>query len=97
MRLMTKPTWHYNESRSLALSGIYTNNDLKNLRDYIVFPAEKNRILNTMARGIRGKPTLSQGISLSYLLDKNSLRKIIKSVWKKFREHFFLSEMQVQD
>ena len=42
MRPLTKSIWQYNESGSLASSGIYTNKDLENLRDHIMFPAEKN-------------------------------------------------------
>ncbi|XP_071573424.1 uncharacterized protein [Temnothorax nylanderi] len=47
----SKPTWQYNDPGPLAASGIYTNSELENLRDQIMFPAERNGILNTMARG----------------------------------------------
>jgi len=57
MTPMTKPTWHYNDPGSLAASGIYSDNDLENLRDHIMFPAERNGILNTMARGVRASIT----------------------------------------
>jgi len=82
---MTKPSnqGHYNDPGSLAASGIYTNIELENLREHIMFPAEKNGILNTMARGAKGEPTLSQGISLSHLLDENTLQKITENTWKK--------------
>ena len=83
LKPMSKPTWQYNDPGALAVSGIYTNNELENLRDHIMFSAEKNSILNTMARGVKGEPTLSQGISLSHLLDENSLEKITESTWKK--------------
>jgi len=83
MKPMTKPSWHYNDPGSLATSGIYTNIELENLREHIMFPAEKNGILNTMARGAKGEPTLSQGISFSHLLDENTLQKITENTWKK--------------
>ena len=83
MTPMTKPTWHYKDPGSLAASGIYMESDLENLRDHIMFPAEKNGILNTMARGIRGEPIISQGISLSHLLDETSLQKITENTWNK--------------
>jgi len=83
MAPMTKPTWHYSDPGSLAASGIYTSRDLENLRDHIMFPAEKTGILNTVARGVKGEPTLTQGISLSHLMDENTLQKITESAWKK--------------
>ncbi|XP_071572624.1 uncharacterized protein [Temnothorax nylanderi] len=83
MKPNNKPTWQYNDPGPLAASGIYTNNELENLRDQIMFPAERNGILNTMARGVKGEPVLTQGISLSHLLDENSLEKITENTWKK--------------
>lgn len=63
---MTKPTWHYNPG-SLAASGIYSSNDLENLRDHM-FPAEKkNGILNTHSTR-RGEPIMPQKEYL-FLLD----------------------------
>ncbi|XP_070516614.1 uncharacterized protein [Cardiocondyla obscurior] len=80
---MTKPTWHYNDPGFLAASGIYTTKDLENLRDHIMFPAEKSSILNTVARGVRGEQVLTQGISLSNLMDEKTLKKITENAWKK--------------
>ncbi|XP_077276899.1 uncharacterized protein LOC143905365 [Temnothorax americanus] len=60
MEPMTKPTWDYNDPGSLATSGIYTNQDLEKLRDHIIFPAEKTEILNTVARGVMGEPTITR-------------------------------------
>lgn len=83
MKPMTKPTWQYSNPGSLAASGIYTSQDLEKLRDHIMFPAEKNAILNTMARGVKGEAVLTQGISLSHLLDENTLQRITENAWKK--------------
>ena len=73
MKPMTKPTWHYTNPGSLAASGIYSDADLENLRDHIMLPAEKGGILNAMARRVKSESIISQGISLSHLLDENSL------------------------
>lgn len=80
---MTKPTWHYINPVSLAASGIYSDKDLEHLRDHIMFPAERSSILNTMARGVTGEPTVPQGISLSHLLDDNSIQKLTENTWNK--------------
>lgn len=53
-----------------------------------MFPAEKNGILNTMARGVKGEPISSQGIWISHPLDENSLQKMTESAWKKIWETF---------
>ncbi|KYN19400.1 hypothetical protein ALC57_08270 [Trachymyrmex cornetzi] len=88
MKPMTKPTWHYTNPGSLAASGIYSDTDLENLRDHIMFPAEKGGILNAMARGVKGEPIVSQGISLSHLLDESSIQKITENTWKKIWGNF---------
>ncbi|XP_071653598.1 uncharacterized protein [Temnothorax longispinosus] len=90
MEPMTKPTWHYSDPGSLAASGIYTNQDLEKLRDHIMFPAEKVGILNTVARGVKGEPIITQGISLSYLLDEDSLQKITENAWRKIWGAFLI-------
>ena len=88
MNPMTKPTWKYVQPGSLATSGIYTEEDLNNLRDHIMFPAERTAVLNTIARGVSGQPTLHQGISLTNLLDEESLNKIVDSTWNKMWSTF---------
>ncbi|XP_077279178.1 uncharacterized protein LOC143906797 [Temnothorax americanus] len=90
MEPMTKPTWHYSDPGSLAASGIYTNQDLEKLRDYIMFPAKKVGILNTVARGVKGEPIITQAISLSYLLDEDSLQKITENAWRKIWGAFLI-------
>lgn len=83
MKPMTRPTWQYKNPGSLAASGIYSDKDLEHLRDHIMFPAEKSGILNAMARGAKGEPTISQGLSLSHLLDEDSIKRITENTWKK--------------
>jgi len=98
MKPMTKPSWHYNDPGSLEASGIYTNTELENLREHIMFPAEKNEILNTMARGTKGEPTISQGISLSHLFRMKILyRKSPKTHGRKSGELFSHSAVQEQE
>lgn len=97
MKPMTKPTWHYTNPGSLAASGIYSSEDLESLREHIMFPAEKNGILNTMVRGVTGEQIARQGISLSHLLDENTIQKITEDTWKRFGENFYLLVMQVQE
>ncbi|KMQ82786.1 hypothetical protein RF55_21878 [Lasius niger] len=57
MKPLTKSTWKYSSPGSLATSGIYTENDLEELRDHIMFPAERPAVLNNIARGVMGRTT----------------------------------------
>jgi len=38
---LTKPTWKYISPEALATSGIYSQEDLEELKDHIMFPAER--------------------------------------------------------
>ena len=50
----TKATWKYVSPAHLATSGIYTEKDLKDLRDRIYFPMERPGLLNDLALGMQG-------------------------------------------
>lgn len=90
----TKPisqlNWNYLTPTSLATSGIYTQSELQQLRDHIMFPAEKPAIVHEMARGVTNSGLSPNSISFDGLLDEHSLEKIAKStmgrIWKGFIE-----------
>jgi hypothetical protein len=82
MEPKAKLTWEYTNPISLAASGIYSDTELRKLRDHIMFPAERPAIINTIARGMAGESTDRQGISVSNLIDEDSIQKIIKSTWQ---------------
>lgn len=83
LKPLTQPTWHYVSPHSLAASGIYTQRELDELRDHLMFPAERPAILNSLARGITGQSTVPQGGSISNLLDEQTLHRIAESAWAK--------------
>ncbi|EZA49469.1 Glutamate dehydrogenase, mitochondrial, partial [Ooceraea biroi] len=88
MKPLTKPTWKYISPGSLVTSGIYTDQDLETLPDHIMFPAERPAVLNTVARGVMGRPTIIHGGSIANLLDETSIEKIAISTWEKFWNKF---------
>jgi len=90
MRPSTKPSWKYISPGALATSGIYSQSDLEELKDHIMFPAERPAILNTIARGILGQPTVFNGGSLSNLIDEASIERIAISAWTKFWNKFLI-------
>lgn len=83
-----KPTWKYTDLENLGSSGIYTQETLNQLRDHIMFPAERPAILNAIARGITGQDTVTNGISLRHLLDEDSLKVIAENTWKGYWDQF---------
>lgn len=91
MKPMTKPNWKYVNPGSLATSGIYSENDLTELRNHIMFPAERPAIINAVARGMMGQPTtMHGGGSFANFLDEASVEKIAISAWKKFWDRFLI-------
>ena len=88
VKLLTKASWKYTNSSSLATSGIYSQSDLGQLRDHIMFPAEKPMILNSLAREITGHPTINQGISLTNIFNEDVIDKIAESAWGRFWTSF---------
>lgn len=90
MKPQTKPTWKYISPGALATSGIYSQSDLEDLKDHIMFPAERPAVLNTVARGVMGRSTHLHGGSLSNLIDEASIEKIAVSTWHKFWDKFLI-------
>lgn len=86
MKPATKPTWTYKNINSLATSGVYTSAELDQLREHIMFPAERPAVLNTVARGLMGKSTAPQGGSFAKLLEGPELQKMMENAWKKMLE-----------
>jgi len=90
MKPSTKPSWRYISPGALATSGIYSQVDLEELKDHIMFPAERPSLLNTVARSIMGRASVLHGGSLSHLLDEASIEKIAMSTWQKFWGKFLI-------
>jgi len=88
LKPMTTLSWNYTTPGPLAISGIYSQNDLDKLRDHIMFPAEKPAVLNAMARGMTGHTIPGDAISIYNLLDEASLQKIADNtasrIWSGF-------------
>jgi len=75
---------------SLATNGIYSQKDLKDLRNHIMFPAERLALLNTIARGIMGQTISINGGSISNLFDEATIEKIAATAWDKFWNKFLI-------
>lgn len=85
---LTKPGWKYVSPDALATSGIYSEEDLTRLRSHIMFPVEKPATLNYIAHGAMGGSVPAGTISLSNLLDEQSLERIAESAGRRLWNGF---------
>lgn len=87
LKPMTTLSWKYLTPGPLAVSGIYSEQDLNKLRDHIMFPAEKPALLN-MVRGLTGHSIPDGTVSMYNLIDQADIERIAESaaqrVWKGF-------------
>ena len=88
---MTKPTWEYIIPVQLATNGIYTEQELEQLRERIMFPVEKTALLNDLAREMIGHPLSNNEGALIKFLNDEAVEKIIESTWSKMWTRFITS------
>lgn len=78
-------TWTYRNPGNLATGGIYTEQDLDQLRDHINFPMEKPSILNIIARYLGGRQVTSTNPILDILNDEEIYGKLaegtVQKIW----------------
>lgn len=75
--------WKYVDAGSLATNGIYSQSDLENMRDHIMFPIEQPSILNTIARGATGQDVPIDKLDLMNVLSEQSFETFAESVTSK--------------
>ncbi|KAI4481999.1 hypothetical protein M0804_009018 [Polistes exclamans] len=81
--------WQYLSPGGLATTDIYSKEQLNELREHLMFPAEQQlSISNNVARTMQGRQKLENGLSITNLLSEETLDKIAKStterVWNGF-------------
>lgn len=84
----SQETWKYINAGDLATSGIYTEQEINELRERIMFPVERGAILNDIAREMRGEPVADRDGSIMRLLDEDTVLRIAESAWAKMWGHF---------
>lgn len=88
MTPFTKPTWHYRSPGNLAQQGIYSDQDLDHLRDYIMTPFEQPALVNGMIRAANGHPANLQGLTFDRLLNPEVIENAVKDTWMKMWNKF---------
>lgn len=83
------PKWTYTNAGQLAISGIYSLEELERLAEQIMFPSERQAITNTIARSITGKTTNLQGLNLHYAFTAESMNRIVTNYAKKVWGWFY--------
>lgn len=90
MEPFVKPTWEYVEPQNIATSGIYTSQEIEELKNHIMFPVEKHAALESLAQGITGNQYSPGSISITNLLTEKELKTLTKSLATKLWEKFAL-------
>ena len=85
---MTKPTWEYINPAELATNGIYSDKELDQIRERIMFPVEQPAELNDIAREMRGYPSSNKEGSLFKLLNEDVVEKLVDNTWNKMWSRF---------
>jgi hypothetical protein len=88
LKYITKSTWKFNDFKELASHGIYTEKDLTEARDRIMFPVENLAVLNDLAREMRGHSMADNEDVVLKLLSKKAVDKIINSTWNQLWSRF---------
>lgn len=88
LKPLTSMNWKYSNPGPLGSSGIYTEEELQELREHIMFPAEKPALLDTISRGARGETIGTGTINMYNLLDEKTLTRIAESTAKKLFSGF---------
>ena len=87
---LTQPTWTYINPSELAVSGIYNQKDLDQLRQRIMFPMEKPGLLYDLAREMGGYSLEKEDSSINKLMNENVIQYIMKTAWENFSTNFLL-------
>lgn len=89
LRPKVKQTWNYRSPLDLASSGIYNYGDVENLKTFIMFPNERQAVLNELTRGIIENGGITIGnASFSSFFDNLSLSKFAETTWNKLWNKF---------
>lgn len=82
LRPNTKIGWTFESVESLATSGIYSQEELDNLQQQLMFPMEKASLLNIIAREMAGDEQSEE------IFSQNSLKRLAESTWNTIVQKF---------
>lgn len=83
-----KPSWDYKSIGNLATSGIYSQQEIDQLKNEVMFPADRPAILNILARKMNGMNTNMNSISLGSIMDPAYVERVVHHTWDKFWKNY---------
>lgn len=87
----SKPnTWKYINPEDLATSGIYTEKEIDQLNDKIMFPVEKTAVLNNLAMSMSGHQIISTNDNVLNLFNEQVVEKFVNNTWNKMWDKFMV-------
>lgn len=84
LTVSSREKWEYKSIANLTSSGIYTQEDLNDLRDHIMHGSETAAVTTILSRGVQGMNPDLQGINGINLLTEDGLSEIGEKVSQKF-------------
>lgn len=85
---ITQSQWKYIDPSNLATGGIYSPDELENLKDHVMFPLRKISIIDDLAQGAAGQNHPTDNFKLYNLFDEHTLSKIAESTAKRMWNSF---------
>lgn len=80
-----KPVWSFQSTQNMAKAGIYSDDDLAQLRDHIMYGTEREAIQTIIGRQMMGKQTDLQGLHTYSMLDEEGFdhlsNRFSEKVW----------------
>lgn len=83
LSLNIKNTWEYTYPQHLAESGIYSQAELDQLKQHLMFPLERPAIENAMSKKIMGVKLSDNNIDLSVFVDKHYIQSTVSDFLSK--------------
>nr|QPL15388.1 glycoprotein [Neuropteran chu-related virus OKIAV150] len=83
LKPVDKNDWTYKSPKTLANNGIYTPEDLEQLRTHIMYGPEKDAITNVLIRGFTEQYPSLQGGSIKYLIDEDTINDMSSHIANK--------------
>lgn len=83
-----KASWTYISPQRIGSAGIYSEEDLQRLRDFLTLPGEQAAIVNIFTRAATGREFLPQDVNFGQIIDENTLKKLVDNTWNRIWDVF---------
>ncbi|XP_076230297.1 uncharacterized protein LOC143176703 isoform X2 [Nomia melanderi] len=88
MGRLTESSWKYVDPSNIATGGIYSSDELETLRNHIMFPVQRNSIINSLAQGATGQQYSIDNVKIHHFFDEETLNRIAESTARRMWNGF---------